>query len=219
MIIIRKTMNLKTIGILATAITLTTAAQAQTKLSAARQRQVIEKIDRASKATTSIQCDFTQTKSMKMLKRSMTSKGVMYFKRPDKLRWQYTSPYDYTFIMNNGKVSMRSAQSSKNVNTADNKVFSRITNIILGCITGGGLTSTADFNVVVYEKEGLYTAQLYPKKKEMKQIYSVIEIQFNRQLTMVSSVRMKEKTGDETLVKLLNVKTNTQINEKVFDVR
>ena len=33
---------------------------------------------------------------------------------------------------------------------------------------------------------------------------------------MVSQVRMVEKTGDETLVKLLNVKTNTGVNEKVF---
>jgi hypothetical protein len=36
---------------------------------------------------------------------------------------------------------------------------------------------------------------------------------------MVSSVKMVEKTGDATIVKLNNVKTNKPIEEKWFDVR
>ena len=63
---------------------------AQTKLSAAEQKTVIERMDKAAKAMTSMQCDFEQTKSMKMMSKKMVSKGIMYFRRPDKLRWQYT---------------------------------------------------------------------------------------------------------------------------------
>ena len=80
----------------------------QTKLTAEQQKQIVEKIDKASSAMKTMQCDFTQTKRMKMLSKDMQSKGVMYFKRPDKLRWQYTSPYDYTFIMNGDKVQIKS---------------------------------------------------------------------------------------------------------------
>ena len=143
----------------------------------------------------------------------------MYFKQPDKLRWQYTSPYDYTFILNGDKVKLKSAKSTKDIDVQGNKIFRQITSIILNSITGGGLKSSSDFTVEIYQSGNLYFAKLYPKKKEVKQIYNVIEIHFNPTLTMVSSVKMVEKTGDTTLVKLNNAKINKPIDEKMFDVR
>ena len=190
----------------------------QTKLTAEQQKQLVEKIDKAASAMKSMQCDFTQTKSMKLLKKEMKSNGVMYFKQSDKLRWQYTSPYDYTFIMNGDKVRIKSTKSTQDINVQGNKIFRQITNIILNTVTGGGLKSSSDFTVEVYKSDKGYFAKLYPKKKEVKQIYNVIEIYFNSSLTMVSSVRMIEKTGDETLVNLNNLKANVAINEKMFAV-
>ena len=58
----------------------------QTKLTAEQQKQMIEKIDKTASAMTGMQCEFTQTKSMKLLSKEMQSKGIMYFKRPNKLR-------------------------------------------------------------------------------------------------------------------------------------
>ena len=190
----------------------------QTKLTAEQQKQLVEKIDKAASATKSMQCDFTQTKRMKLLKREMKSTGLMYFKQPDKLRWQYTSPYDYTFIMNGDKVRIKSAKSTQDINVQGNKIFRQITNIILNTVTGGGLKSASDFKVEVYQSEKGYFAKLYPKKKEVKQVYQLIEIYFNPALTMVSGVKMIEKTGDETLVNLNNLKANAPINEKMFAV-
>ena len=193
-------------------------AWSQTKLTAEQQKQFIEKIDKAAQTMTSMQCDFSQTKSMKLLSKEMQSKGIMYFKQPDKLRWQYTSPYDYTFIMNGDKVTMKSAKSTQNINVQGNKMFRQITKIILNSITGSGLKSATDFQVEIYKTDNSYFAKLYPKKKELKQIYSVIEIYFNQSLTMVNGVKMMEKTGDVTSVKLQNVKYNQSINESTFAV-
>ena len=97
-------------------------------------------------------------------------------------------------------------------------MFRQITSIILNSITGGGLKSAADFTVEVYKDNQTYFARLYPKKKELKQVYEVIEIYFNESLTMVSGVKMKEKTGDVTTVKLNNVKINPAINDSTFSI-
>ena len=90
--------------------------------------------------------------------------------------------------------------------------------MIVKSVTGGSLKSNADFQVELYKKDKTYSARMYPKKKEVKQVYKFIELTFNSGLTMVSSVRMEEKTGDVTTVRLNNVKTNTKINDKVFDI-
>ena len=195
---------------------LTLQAWGQTKLTSQQQQQILDRIEKSSSATTSMQCDFTQTKRMKLLKKEMTSKGVMYFKKNDKLRWQYTSPYDYIFILNGDKVRIKSAKSTKDIDVQKNKMFRQITGIILNSITGGGLKKTSDFQVELYKSDKHYFAKLYPKKKELKQIYQTIEIHFNPTLTMVDSVVMLEKTGDSTVVKLTGVKINVSINEKMF---
>lgn len=205
----------KLILIVLSLFTLTIPCWAQTKLSVEQQKQILEKIDVAAQAMKTMQCDFTQTKHMKLLSKDMESKGKMYFKQPDKLRWQYTSPYDYTFIMNGDKVSL----NTKQIDVQKNKMFRQITSIILGSITGGGLKSSADFNVELYKTDNTYFAKLYPKKKEVKQVYQMIEIYFNAALTMVSSVKMVEKTGDTTTVTLRNTKNNTAVDESLFSVR
>ena len=188
----------------------------QTKLTAEQQKQIVDQIDKASSAMKTMQCDFTQTKRMKLLSKEMQSKGVMYFKRPDKLRWQYTSPYDYTFIMNGDKVQIKSLKSTKNIDVQQNKMFRQITNIILSSITGGTLRTSADFNVELWQQDKTYFVKLYPKKKELKQLYQYLEIWFDRELTKVSTVKMMEKTGDMTIVNLLNTKYGVTINEKLF---
>ena len=193
-------------------------AWSQTKLTSEQQKQVIEKMDKSASAMTSMQCDFSQSKSMKLLSKEMKSEGVMYFKKPDKLRWQYMSPYDYTFILNGDKVRIKSQKSTKNIDVQGNKIFRQITNIILKSITGGGLKNSADFTVELYKADKEYFAKLYPKKKELKQIYRLIEIHFDPQLTMVNMVKMEEKTGDVTIVRLTNIKANATINEKMFDI-
>lgn len=193
-------------------------AWSQTKLSAEQSKQIIEKVDKAASSVTEMQCEFTQTKTMKLLSKEMQSKGIMYFKKPNKLRWQYTSPYDYTFILNGDKVQIKSTKSTKNIDVQGNKIFRQITNIILNSITGGTLKSSSDFTVEVYKSDKNYFARLFPKKKELKQLYEYIEIHFNPALTIVSSVKMAEKTGDVTVVRLINTKIGVPVDEKMFAV-
>jgi len=196
----------------------TLCLHAQSRLSEAQQEQIIEKIDQAASTMSSLQCDFTQVKTMKMLSKKMTSEGVMYFKRSNKLRWEFKSPYTYTFVMNGDKVNMKSSKSSQNIDVKRNKIFGQITDIIISCITGDGLRNDSYFNLEMYQLNDSYFVRLYPKKKELKQIYKVVELFFNPELTMVSSVRMEEKTGDETLIRMNNTKINAPIDENVFVV-
>ena len=190
----------------------------QTKLTSEQEKQVLAKMDQSSNALRSLQCDFLQSKRMKILSKEMQSKGILYFKKPDKIRWQYTSPYDYTFIMNGDKVQIKSAKSTKNIDIQGNKIFRQITTIILNTVTGGGIMNSADFNVELYKSGDIYFAKMLPKKKEVKQVYSSIEVYFNSALTMVETIKMVEKSGEYTVVKLVAPKINATINESVFKV-
>ena len=137
----------------------------QTKLTSEQEKQVLAKMEKSSNALRTLQCDFVQSKLMKLLSKEMQSKGVLYFVKPDKIRWQYTTPYDYTFIMNGDKVQIKSAKSTKNIDIQGNKIFRQITTIILNTVTGGGIMNSADFDVTLYKQGDVYFAKMLPKKK------------------------------------------------------
>ena len=214
-----KRINIRHYAITAVMLLCSLSTSAQTRTTAEEQKQILERIDQAASEMKTMQCDFTQTKSMALLSTEMKSNGKMYFQSPSKLRWQYLAPYDYTFILNNDQVQLKSTKSTKNIDVKGNKMFRQITDIILNCITGAGLKNSSDFTVELYKTGSTYFAKMYPKKKELKQIYQVIEVQFNTELTMVTSVKMAEKSGDATIVKLINVQTNGPIDTHLFDIK
>lgn len=189
---------------------------AQTPLSASKQKQIIEKIDRSVASLKTMQCQFKQVKSVAMMKNSISSNGIMYFQKPDRLRWQYTSPYAYTLILDKGTAYMKSAKATTTIDVSKNKMFQQILNVIMDCVTGGNLARTTYFKVAVYQNGNNVYANLTPQKKELKQLYSLITLHFNTSLTMVNKVEMKEKNGDKTTITLSDIKTNTNIDDKVF---
>lgn len=191
----------------------------QTLLSEEQSKSVLDKVNDGALSMKSMQCEFTQTKSVKMLNKSVNSGGVMYFKRPNKLRWQYTNPYEYIFILNGNKVNIKSAKTNKEIDINGNKIFNQISSIILNCVTGGNLKNSQEFRLELYQTGTKYFAKLFPKKKELKQVYNYIEVYFNQSLTMVDEVRMEEKSGEATVVQLSNVKKNVAIDEKIFSIR
>jgi len=188
----------------------------QTALSSAEQKQMITKIDKAAAAIRTMQCSFTQVKSMTLMKNSIKSKGTMYFKKPNRLRWQYTTPYDYTFIMADGKAYMKSAGKTTTIDVNKNKMFRQITEVIMNCMIGGNLSKTSYFKIAMYKSGGIVQANLTPLKKELKQIYSQVTLSFNSSQTMVTKVEMKEKNGDKTTITLSDIKLNGNVSDKVF---
>ena len=152
--------------------------------------------------TKSIQCDFVQTKTMKMLGEKMVSKGKMYYQHSDKLHWEYTTPYQYTFIMNGSKVLLKKGARKDVIDTSKNKIFKEIGKIMLN-------------SVVV---TGNKTREL-PLSKEMKGLYTKILLYFNSKTTLVEKVVMYEKNGDTTEIQLQNVQTNKPVSAAVFAVQ
>ncbi len=171
----------------------------------------------ASKMKT-MQCDFVQTKYMKMLNDKMVSYGRMYYQQSDKLRWEYTSPYTYTFVLNGSKVLLNKGTRSDVINVNQSKFFKEIARIMMNSVVGKCLTDEKDFKVSISTNATEWVATLTPQRKDMKQMFQKIVLHFSRSQMMVSTVELVEKKGDRTVIQLKNVKTNTSINAKMFNV-
>ena len=183
------------------------------------EQRAIQEISDAASAIKTLQCDFVQTKSLKMLGDKMVSKGKMYCSQPNQLRWEYISPYSYIFILNNNNVLLKKGNRSDVIDVNQNKMFKEIARIMMNSVLGKSLTDKKDFKVTVSGNSQQYTATLVPLKKDMKQMFTKIMLHYDVKAGMVKKVDMFEKNGDNTVIELVNIKKNSQINASVYSVK
>lgn len=188
-------------------------------LTGKQKEAVVAKINKTAAAMKSMSCQFTQTKTVSLLKNTMVSKGTMQYQQPDKLRWAYTSPYKYLFIFNGTKVYVANKSKKDVIDTQTNKMFKEIARIMMSTVTGKALSNAADFDVVVNDNKTTYNVMLTPKKKELKQMFQKVELIFSKSNSMISEINIFEKkNNDKTNIKFSNISINSKINESSFAI-
>ena len=192
----------------------TTTVSAQ----AVSEAKIRQQIEAAAASMKTMQCDFVQTKYLRMLNDKMVSRGKMYYQQSDKLRWEYTSPYAYAFVLNGSRVLISKGNRNDVINVNQSKFFKEIARIMMNSVVGKALNDKHDFKVSLSSLATEYVAVLYPQQKQMQQMFQKIVLHFNRQRAMVAKVELIEKRGDRTVIEMMNVKVNSPINAKVFTV-
>ena len=91
---------------------LSVCALAQQPVGADESRKMVAEVCAAAAEMTSLQCDFVQVKQLSLLQTALTSRGKMYYRGGDRLRWEYTSPYTYTFVLNGDRVMLKSSEKT-----------------------------------------------------------------------------------------------------------
>ena len=186
----------------------------------AQSRQLmLDVIASTTAQTRDMECDFVQTKKIKLLNRSMVSRGHMSYSQPDKLRWEYTTPYTYVFVVNGSKVQILNNNRKDVIDVDRNRMFREIVNIMLGTVAGTSLGDRSSFRTTVTGTQTEYIATLVPQKKEMRQMYSNIILHFDPKTGVVSKIEMNEAKGDMTTIELRNIHKNRNLNDARFSVK
>lgn len=187
-------------------------------MSSQQKQEVIRRINKTAAGLKSMSCSFTQTKHLSLLSDKMVSEGKMSYKQPDKLRWEYTSPYQYLFIFNGSKVYVGNKSRKDVIDTQTNKVFKEVARIMMSTVTGTALSNSADFSIDVVDGSSTWKVTLIPKKKEMKGMFTKIELSFNKSNLMIAEINIYEKNNDRTNIRIKDVSTNITLNESLFAI-
>ncbi|MBQ6613184.1 MAG: outer membrane lipoprotein carrier protein LolA [Alistipes sp.] len=182
------------------------------------QESIIRQIEQVGSATKSVECSFVQTKHVKLLNDKMVSYGKMYYSAPSLLRWEYTSPYTYTFILNQHQVLLKSAQRQDVVDVNNSKMFKEIVRLMMSSVVGSCLSDDTTFDVSIASVGNEWVATLLPLRRDMKQMWSRLVVHFNRSNQSVVKVEMYEPSGDYTIIELSNIRRNATIDSKLFSI-
>ena len=201
-------------------LVLTTEAQTLKKATEAQAKLMVEKINRTAAGIRTMDCQFTQVKTLRFLNDKMTSQGRMFFMADGgRLRWEYQQPYQYTFVLNGQKVHVKTADRQQTIDIAQSRLLQSVARVMMNSLTGKSLVADSDFACVMYTQGDEWVAQLTPKRKEIKKMFKEIRLHFSSGRQMVTLVEMTELSGDSTVITLNNVKTNGHVDAKMFDAQ
>ena len=198
-----------------------TAAFAQNHRSATpeQQQELTQKIAAASEQMKTLRCDFVQKKTISILADEMVSEGKLFFMQSDKLSWEYVKPYQYRFTLNGDKVMIHSGETKSIIDVNSSKIFKDISKIIISGINGTGLFEedrfAAKINIGIHD----FQVVLMPKPRELRQLFKMITLTFNKADYTVNTVEIREQSDDVTLITMTNKQINKELDDEIFVIR
>lgn len=183
------------------------------------EEQIKQKVNQTASAMKTMQCDFVQTKHLKMLNNDFVSHGKMYYQQSNKLRWEYTSPYSYTFILNNDQVLLKNKQRNDLIDVKQNKLFREIVRIMMSSVVGNCLADDKNYKVSIATIGNEWVATLLPQRKDMKQMFPKLILHFNAKKSVVNNVELYDKNGEKTIIELKNIRINETIPSNMFAIQ
>lgn len=169
--------------------------------------------------TQSLESSFTQTKQMKLLKEQIVSNGKFYYKKDNKVRIDYQSPYNYLVVLNNGQMSITDNYGKKtSMNTRSSKSLQSINKVMIDCMSGNIFTNN-DFRVNASKNTKEYHIEMTPNTSDLKSMFKKIDVYFNLDNLYINKMVITELNGDITDMKYTNVKANTGLNDQLFKTK
>jgi outer membrane lipoprotein-sorting protein len=174
------------------------------------------KIKTASKNISSLQCKFIQKKTSSLLSEEAISKGLLFYKTPNSLRWEYTEPNPFVLIFHKDNTAIK---NEKGVVVNSNKMLKQLGDFIISTINGNGFVENGNFKVDYYasEKEKTFVwIKLTPIAKKLKDMYVSIQIKISTADYLAAEIIMRETSGDQTTILFSDKKINTDIPQSRF---
>jgi outer membrane lipoprotein-sorting protein len=159
--------------------------------------------------------EFRQEKTLLALTEKITSKGTLWFKRDNKVRMSYTTPFLYEMVINGDKMTIKENDKQTRINAASHKLLQQVNRIMIDCMQGTILESK-DFTTTAYENDATYLLELNTQSKNLKPFISSIVLIVDKKDHSPNSIELNEPSGDKTVILLKNKIINGQMTDEVF---
>jgi len=164
-------------------------------------------------------CPFVQTKKMAVLKENAISKGIMYFTKPNKFRWEYTDDNPFIFVQNSEKYYTKINDKVTEIKDNSARLFQEISKLVISSINGDILENTKKFKTDFQENNAMVVVNLTPTQKAMQNFMSNIKLYFSKTTYLVTKIEIYESGNDTTIIQFENVKVNQKINDNLFELK
>jgi len=163
-----------------------------------------------------IASDFEQEKELSVLSEKIISRGKFFFKRENRIRIEYQTPFYYLMIINGDELFVKDDDKESTINVRSNKLFQQVNTIMVESVRGT-IIDDKNFAVQLFENSDDFLMVMTPLDKTLKGFFDSIDIYANKKSFAVTRIEMNEHSGDKTIIRFLNQNLNTPVADEVFN--
>jgi outer membrane lipoprotein-sorting protein len=162
---------------------------------------VLQDLHRKMSTLTSVYFEFTQERQLKLFAEPLKSEGVLLIGRPDKIRWETTSPFQSILMGDHESVAQFEKEDGqwKKLKLGFPQMLRRVMEQMSMMHQGKMDALTADFNLSV-ATGAVAVVTLKPKDESVRSMLSTLEIHMTADFSTTREVVMNEPNGDLTRI-------------------
>lgn len=177
---------------------------------------VIEKLQSTYEKTNDFRANFIQEITIKSIKKTEIEEGIVFFKNPRNMLWNYTRPNAKKMVINHQKAWLYLPQEkAAYVQKADNAFQSKVLIKFLS-----GLGKLKDDFAISYaqpnalDKNGNYLLRLTPLDKSTA--LNPFQITVDKSTFHILQISFDDILGNSTVLKFSQISINNGISDKLF---
>ena len=191
-------------------------AFAKTQLTESQSQEVINQLTQAAASMQSMQCRFVQEKTSTMLAEPSVAQGTMHYAAPDRMRWEYTAPYAFALVVNGERIVKVTDGKAEVLEGNAGRMYQGMVGLIMGSASGKKLFDNTVSDIVLYDDNGFWRADMTPKRRDMKRMFSQLVFRFDKKTQVIDHVEFLGANGDVTSIRFEDIKLNEAIGEEKF---
>ena len=177
--------------------------------------EVVKKLQARYDATRDFTADFTQTIEAATLGQPLKSSGVVFYKRPGRMRWEFTAP-DEQPIVADGKTLWVYQPEHRQVLKAPFRAAFQSATPVSFLFGVGKLASDFDASLVGGDSADVIRVKLVPKRE--REIGTLI-LDVNRTTYDILAAEVTDPLGNVTRLAFSNVKRDVGVDDAKFTFR
>jgi outer membrane lipoprotein-sorting protein len=189
-------------------------------LAAAPWYQDWEGIRKAAATVKTIETNFVQTKTLKILNKPLVSRGMMAYRRPNDLRWEYQSPLQTLLVVRRGNAQrlLKHGQEWVTDSSAKLEAMKIVLNEISLWLDGNfGASKTFKPELRTAAEKQPAHVSLIPIDPSLAKIISRIAIVFGERPGTVSAIDIYEGNEGVTHIAFENTRFDVDLPDSRFE--
>lgn len=172
-----------------------------------------------AKKIESIESSFTQIKYLDVFDEKITSKGMFYYRKSNKICMDYAQPMNYLIVINNNKLKIVSDGKKSITDLSANKMMNQMQDMLTACMVGDLSQMSSDYVREYFEDARYYLVTIKPTNKAVKAYIDNIRIYLDKKDMSVHKLRLSETAANYTEYEFSNKKFNSLKDDAKFTIR
>ena len=180
---------------------------------------IAQKLQSSYENAKDLKANFIQEATITSIKKTQREEGLLYFKNPKNMIWEYTKPQGKKLVINSQKAWLYLSQEKIVYTQKSESIFQ--SKFLINFFSGSGKLKN-DFVIKyaepkAYDKDGNYLLVLTPREKTAA--CNLVKLTIDKNNFYILQISFDDVMGNSTTLKFSNISINTGLSQKMFQFK